>query len=250
MYNGDFPQGITNGADWYIVNGSVQDWSYDQTDCIDVTVELHDTKWPSASLLDGLWNDNRQSLMHFVKAARYGINGVVTSAATGLALAATVTVAGNAKPVHTDPARGDYYKLLNTGTYGLTFTATGYLSKTVSGVATTWGTPTILNVALLPEGSADVPGDAAPAFALEPVRPNPSSGRTLTVRFTLASSAPAALELLDVAGRRIAAREVGSLGAGHHTLDLDEGGRLSPGLYLLCLRQGANTRVTRVAVVR
>jgi hypothetical protein len=52
-----------------------------------------------------------------------------------------------------------------------------------------------------------------------------------------------------VAGRRIAAREVGSLGAGLHTLDLGDGGRLAPGLYLVRLRQGTSTRVTRVAVI-
>jgi hypothetical protein len=93
--------------------------------------------------------------------------------------------------------------------------------------------------------------DAAPlAFALEPVRPNPWRGGALTVRFTLAGAAPAALELFDVAGRRVAARELGPLGAGPHALDLAEGQHLAPGLYLVCLRQGARTRVTRVAVLR
>ena len=97
---------------------------------------------------------------------------------------------------------------------------------------------------------ADAPGDAALTFALDPVRPNPTRAGTLTVRFTLASAAAASLELLDVAGRRIATREVGSLGTGRHALDLGEGQRLAPGLYLVCLRQGTNTRVTRVAVLK
>ena len=97
--------------------------------------------------------------------------------------------------------------------------------------------------------ATDVSGDAALAFALDPMRPNPTRASALTVRFTLANAAAASLELLDVAGRRIAAREVGSLGAGPHALDLGEGRRLAPGLYLVCLRQGTNTRVTRVAVL-
>ena len=71
MYNGpSFPQGITNGADWYVATGTLQDWSYDQTDCIDVTIEISNTKWPAASTLDGFWNDNRQSLLNYVAAAR------------------------------------------------------------------------------------------------------------------------------------------------------------------------------------
>ncbi len=158
MYNGSFPQGITNGADWYVVTGSIQDWSYDQTDCIDVTVEYYNTKWPSASVLPTLWNENRESLMHFVKAARYGVNGVVTGSDTGLPLDATVTVTGNSKNTHTDPEHGDYYKLLPTGTFEITFSADGYIDQTISNISTTWGTPTVLDVVLNPVAHGDVSG--------------------------------------------------------------------------------------------
>jgi hypothetical protein len=44
-------------------------------------------------------------------------------------------------------------------------------------------------------------------------------------------------------------REVGSLGAGRHTVNLAEGRRLTPGLYWVRLVQGANRRSTRVAVI-
>lgn len=154
MYNGSFPQGIIRGALWYVTRGNLQDWSYAQTGCIDETIEISNTHYPPASVLPGLWEDNRESLMHWIKAARYGINGIVTAADSGLPLLAYVTVTGNAKPVHTDPDFGDYYKLLDTGTYELTFEAVGYVSQTISGVSTTWGTPTVLDVALepLPQG--------------------------------------------------------------------------------------------------
>jgi len=72
---------------------------------------------------------------------------------------------------------------------------------------------------------------------------------TLAVCFTLASAAAASLELLDVAGRRIAAHEVGSLGAGRHALDLGEGLRLAPGLYLVRLTQGTNSRTAKVVLL-
>jgi hypothetical protein len=86
-------------------------------------------------------------------------------------------------------------------------------------------------------------------FALEGVRPNPARGNGLNVAFTLPTGAIAArLELLDVSGRRVLSREVGSLGAGRHTVNLAEGRKVARGLYWARLTQGANRRSTRVAV--
>ena len=166
MYNGSFPQGITHGAQWYVVEGSLQDWSYEETGCIDVTIEYSDIHTPPASQLETLWDDNRESFMHWIRAARYGVGGIVTAAKTGLPLAATVTVAGNEKPVQADPDHGDYYKLLDTGTYDLTFAAEGYVTHTEYGVSTVWGTPTLLDVALDKiTGLANGPLSATPEAA-------------------------------------------------------------------------------------
>jgi hypothetical protein len=103
---------------------------------------------------------------------------------------------------------------------------------------------------LLPSSTVDVPGGGSLAFALEGVRPNPSHAERLSVVFTLPTAASGKLELVDVSGRRVVEREVGSLGAGQHTLDLGQGQRLAPGLYLVRLTQGTNTRTARVAVIR
>ena len=86
-------------------------------------------------------------------------------------------------------------------------------------------------------------------FALLGGRPNPSSGR-LSAWFTLPAARPAMLELWDVSGRRIAAREVGSLGAGEHTVDLTPRQALPPGVYLLRLTQGERTSTMRAAVLK
>jgi hypothetical protein len=67
-------------------------------------------------------------------------------------------VTGNSKSVTTDPNHGDYYKLLDTGTYQLTFSSPGYISQTISGVAVTWGTPTVLNVQMQPVAYGDIAG--------------------------------------------------------------------------------------------
>ena len=97
---------------------------------------------------------------------------------------------------------------------------------------------------------ASVTGDSSPAFALDSVRPNPTRGGALTVHFTLAGSSAASLELFDVAGRRVASRNVSSLGAGQHTVDLALDQRVAPGNYAVRLTQGSSERVMRVVLLK
>jgi hypothetical protein len=92
--------------------------------------------------------------------------------------------------------------------------------------------------------------DGAVAFALEDVSPNPSRGERLSVEFVLPNADPARLEMLDVSGRCVAVAEIGSLGAGRHSVSLAAGRTLSPGVYLVRLARGSSSRVTRVAVLR
>jgi len=93
--------------------------------------------------------------------------------------------------------------------------------------------------------------DDAPAgglrLALEPVQPNPARalGR---VTFTLPSDRSATLEVLDVTGRRVAAQEVGALGAGRHSVDLARGRSLRAGIYLVRLTQGGTVATAKAVV--
>ena len=87
MRNSDeFPGGITNGAAWYVVRGGMQDWSYAWHNDLQITLELSHTKWPSYSNIPGFYNDNRDSMVYFMKEvhrgagfklARSNISGVV-----------------------------------------------------------------------------------------------------------------------------------------------------------------------------
>jgi hypothetical protein len=108
-----------------------------------------------------------------------------------------------------------------------------------------------------PPGAADATtqsrtgvGEAAPwSLALAGARPNPTLG-PLRVWFTLPSREPAALEIIDIAGRRVLRRDVGSLGPGPHSVTLETSPPLRPGLYFLRLAQGSLALRTRVAVIR
>ncbi len=74
-----------------------------------------------------------------------------------------------------------------------------------------------------------------------------ASGRARML-FALPNAAPASLELFDVAGRRVWQREVGTLGAGSHALDLEV--TLAPALYFARLRQAGAVRGARLVLLR
>ena len=86
-------------------------------------------------------------------------------------------------------------------------------------------------------------------LALAGFRSNPARADR-GVAFTLTDASPARLELFDVGGRKIAAREVGTLGAGSHVVTLGEGRTLTPGVYLLRLTQGTRSIKARAVVIQ
>jgi len=139
-----------NGYAWYEVNGSRKtglprdrgDGQHDR-----VQQHLHPARESSSTKL---WIENRESFMHFIKAARYGVNGIMTERAERTPALRHVSVAGTRSP--SPPTRpGGLLQAPRHGTYSLTFSAPGYVPQTIPGVTTTWGTPTVLDVALQPE---------------------------------------------------------------------------------------------------
>lgn len=99
------------------------------------------------------------------------------------------------------------------------------------------------------EAATSVNHGGSPGPALEVSRQNPTRGGGLNVVFASTSAATAELELPDISGRRVLSHEVGSLGAGQHTIDFAQGRRVAPGLYWVRLVQGANRRSTGGAVI-
>jgi hypothetical protein len=99
----------------------------------------------------------------------------------------------------------------------------------------------------LGETWVDVP--VSLGLALAGPRSNPAREH-FSVAFSLPDASPARLELFDVGGRRIAAREVGTLGAGNHVVTFGEGPALAPGVYLLRLSRGLRSLTARAVIVR
>jgi hypothetical protein len=88
-----------------------------------------------------------------------------------------------------------------------------------------------------------------PEFALEGAIPNPSPNGRLNVQFVLPTDERASLELIDITGRHVATREIGSLGPGRHNLDLAERAHLPAGVYLVRFTQGDRVQTRRAVVL-
>lgn len=145
--------GITNGYDWYEVNGGRQDFMIYWHGGRETTIELSNVKLIPAVLLPVHWLYNKTSLLQYLAQALYGIRGIVTDASSTLPIATTIrTLNHDVDNTHvfTDPAVGDYHRMLSPGTYDLEFSALGYFSDTVSAVPVLDGQVTIVNVALTP----------------------------------------------------------------------------------------------------
>lgn len=89
-----------------------------------------------------------------------------------------------------------------------------------------------------------------PAISLGAAWPNPLSGGPLRLRVALSSAERARIEILDVTGRRVATREVGPLGAGHHEVQFTEAASLPAGVYHARLSRGTTVVSQRFVIIR
>ena len=101
------------------------------------------------------------------------------------------------------------------------------------------------NAASLSAGGALAPD----GFSLAAPRPNPARGE-FAVTFTLDGTSPARIELLDLAGRRVAVRALGGSEAGSRVVRFTEAREIPAGIYLVRLSQGARSLTRRVVIIR
>lgn len=149
---------VINGADWYIVEGSCQDWCYQARGEISTTIEVSNSKNPAASSIDGIVNQNRAAMLYQARKSGKGITGIVTDAETGDPLYATISIPQIGKDVYTDPAVGDYHRMVQQGTYTVTASAEGYQSRTVYNVTANLDTFVVVNFALEPPPRGSIAG--------------------------------------------------------------------------------------------
>ena len=127
-YMTDYNNGVTNGAQWYMIGGGRQDYMNGYAQCRELTIECSNTKLPNASQLPNFWNYNKNAIFAYMRQCMYGIHGTVTDV-NGEPLEATITITGHDDEysvVKSHDPIGEYHRPIKAGTYTLTYIANGY----------------------------------------------------------------------------------------------------------------------------
>lgn len=133
-----FSSGISEGGDWYVIIGGRQDYMNFWRKCREVTIEVSSIKLLPTEYLRIYWDINRNSLLNYIKETSLGIRGFVKDY-NGNPLRAMIFVndydqLSDSSIVYSSNSYGDYYRLLNPGTYSLTASKYGFLSKTIDNI--------------------------------------------------------------------------------------------------------------------
>lgn len=117
----EFNRGITNGADWYVVRGGMQDWSYVFFNDLQVTVELSDRKWPRYSQIPGFYKDNKESMLVYAEAIHQGAGFKLSTKNNGTVKIKKILNNGMKKDLGSYGFRsGEFFKVLDEGSYEFT----------------------------------------------------------------------------------------------------------------------------------
>jgi hypothetical protein len=152
-YLTDLNNGITDGYDWYTINGGRQDYETYFLHGRETTIELSYAKTPDAVSLPIFWNSLYHSFLHYMEESTFGLHGIITDSISGKPIRAIIAIPGHDadhSEVYSDSVTGYYTRLIAAGNYNFLISATGYYSKLVSGVSITNRQTTLKNIKLIP----------------------------------------------------------------------------------------------------
>ena len=228
--------GITEGGDWYVITGSMQDYHNWYLGTRHVTIEVCDSKVLSTNYVPSYWNYAYHSFLNFIGEANHGIHGTVTDSLTGEPLEALVYIANHDLDhsyVETSMPHGDYHRPIKAGQYSVTYSAEGYLPKTiVTQIAD--GQLLVQNVQLAqPVGLEDYEN-------LVTVYPNPA--RDFVTVEVQGGMDIRDIALYDLQGRSVEADNYSSVQTGILKIDLRH---LPAGTYVLHIRTADGRELLR-----
>ena len=117
----------------YQIFGSSKDNVYGCVGQVGWSIEITEQKQPPSSQIGMYYGYNVPAITEMISRAGYGVEGIVTDSVTGSPVKASVWV-DSYFPVYTDPQAGDYHKYVSPGIRTVKVKASGYKTKTVTGV--------------------------------------------------------------------------------------------------------------------
>lgn len=159
-----FPDGITNGAGWYSLNGGMQDWIYKNTNEFDITLEIGCNQYPAEEAMPQYWEFNKKALLSYIQAVHRGIKGTVQDAVTGKYLAGVNVHVRNKDHNVTSTKYGDYFRILVPGIYEILFQLEGYESQQITVIIQST-MPQIVPITLKPLRSYTLSDETRPTIS-------------------------------------------------------------------------------------
>ena len=152
-YMTDYQNGVTNGAQWYMIAGGLQDYLCGYTQCRAISIHCSTTKLPSPSVMPTFWYRNKESLFALMNQCLYGIHGKVIDAENNQPIeGATIRLMRHDDQYSTVSTYSDgfFHRPVKGGTYTLKITKHGY-NPYEEEVTVADGEAVNINVALTPE---------------------------------------------------------------------------------------------------
>lgn len=128
-------EGIINGADWYTVYGSYQDWLNYYKNTKDLTLEISTNKKPASALLPIYWNVLKDPLLNYVANTLYGVEGVIKDNSNNQAIySAKVEILNldDETSFTYSNEEGYFFRPLLAGSYEMKIEAEGYNDTTIN----------------------------------------------------------------------------------------------------------------------
>jgi len=232
-YFNDLQNGITNGFDWFTVAGGRQDYMTYFNLGREFTLEISNIKTLPASQLPAFWEYNYRSFLNYLEQSLFGLRGIVTDSLSGEPLAALVFMENfdkDSSHVRTQLPVGDYHRYLKAGNYDLTFSASGYIPKTIKNVQIVDNEPVVLNVPLVRDDIQTATSEPGKPFPKLKIFSNPVR-ETLSFEMEHFQGIPTTIQLIGLNGRIMQELSLPSPTSKHFiSLSMDP---FSPGVYFL-----------------
>ena len=157
--------GVTNGYEWYSINGGRQDFVTYELQGREVTIELHNKYVTPESQLNSIWQYNYRSFLGYLENALYGIHGYIRDKESGNPVPARIFIEGHDKDsshIYSDTLTGRFTRMLSPGEYDLQIKAKGYVDVEIDDVIVYEDQVTNLDVEMVPfvnpVDTTDTPG--------------------------------------------------------------------------------------------